>query len=119
MMNDMEYSPEHIEHPPRNLLTHFDETVEALASIEGPRWLADQFENDRERYPKNIAAAMEKLSGTKKMYAEFIVEGAGGINRWLVRPDGSVVYLQSTKAGGPEKAERARVLGFSIKQNEA
>lgn len=119
MMNDMEHSPERIEYPPRNLLTNFNETLEAIASIEGPRWLAEQLEGDRERYPKNIAAAMEKLNGTKKMYTEFIVEGAGGINRWLVKSDGSVVYLQSTKAGGPEKAERARALGFSIKQSEA
>ena len=110
----MEKIPERQERPPRNLLTNYEETLAAMTELETPEWLLQQESLQHEE--PTIANALRWLSRHKGVSRSFTVLGWGGINRWIVRLDGTVSFLYSEayKAGSSESAERAAALGFEV-----
>lgn len=104
-------SPESRERFPRNLLTHKDETIAAMAEIEGPNWRRDSENDPPDEY--NISGALRWLS--KKPDPEglhFVIYGSGGYNRWFTMPNGDVKL--SKGHAGEKDIERAQTLGFEI-----
>jgi hypothetical protein len=105
--------------PIRNLKTHPMDTIRAIAEVEGPEWFKRQDEmkkgvSDEGAYEMSLPNALERLDEGK----ESIVYGAGGISRWKVRRDGTVVFLKSVKAMNGERADYAAKLGFEIQELE-
>lgn len=100
--------------PPRNLLTHPEETIQAMAEIEGPEWLNQQkrveetLKNTGE-YENNLINALERLKIGKKS----IIYGRGGGNRWHVAANGEVSFSEAL-AESPNYLQKARNLGFKI-----
>ena len=103
------------EHPPRNLLLHPDETRDAMAEIEGERWLEDQQQSVGQNMLTNtLEGALRWLRGGENDSGGsmgYIVYGSGGVNRWFVRPDGTVRF---SMRHGEKKAEDAAAAGFEI-----
>ena len=88
----------------RNIRTHTQETIEAIALVEGPSWVAEQ-----ETSEQSFTKALQQLTDGKSA----IIYGRGGINRWFVAADGSVTCSES-HAQSPEHLARARELDFEI-----
>jgi hypothetical protein len=107
----MEHAP-----TPRNLLSHFDQTLAAMAELETPEWTREQGPDEADRHRQNLANALAWLRDPRGSRGPFIVTGWGGVNRWAVHRDGTVVFLlgETSKAGTSESAARAASLGFRI-----
>ena len=112
------------EQSPRNILTHYQETLDAMTEIEGEKWKARQEEEKwtHGRGLKDALVALEKYKPKGSAYS-FIIYGEGGENRWIVRADGSVEFsgmhashLAGKKVfGDKEKViSKALTLGFKI-----
>ena len=115
----------------RNLLTAFDETMRAMAEIEGDWWLREKEEKPNmtniagvikflqdtssvraRKDGGEIADAEERKEFFRKMYA-FQVYGGGGSNRWYVYPNGDVAF--SGHHNPDERVrQKARALGFYV-----
>jgi len=105
--------PEQLVNPDLNILTHYDQVLEAMASIEGSRWKELQLNPTDDRK----FTLSQALNFVKKVGADsgstFTVYGGGGINRWYIRADGSVEF--SARHAYKEKdITNAKVLGFKI-----
>ena len=123
--------------PERNLLNEQTrrETVEAIATLEGPRWLSEQqqmelrLEQDAVVGPREIEGIAhntlpglfswlreQQLAQEKDPEADhgkqYVLYGYGGFNRWHINADGSVGFSESHAQAG--HTERARELGFEI-----
>jgi len=100
--------------PPRNLRTHFQETMEAMAEIEGKAWLKTQ-ETATEL---GVCGAREYLEEADDESSPYTIYGDGGVNRWVVRPDGTVeLSRHNATRGGLDDAgdiQKAKNLGFKI-----
>jgi hypothetical protein len=100
--------------PARNLKTHPEETIKAMAEVEGPAWFQIQIAaqegklNASER-AISIQQALENLEKGKRT----TIYGAGGKNRWFVAPDGKVSFV-GMNACSEQHLEKARELGFEI-----
>jgi len=116
----MERSTAEREHPPRNLVTNYDETVSAMGEVEGdaPAWhdMMSRAEGN------TIESAMTSLNRGLEHEEDYldepivnIVYGIFGINRWFVRAGGSVEFSKR-HAASPEQLEKARQLGFRINE---
>jgi hypothetical protein len=111
----MENAPQNqLEQPERNLKDEPMLTVEAMAAVEGPAWMAEQeaMENGAVAdgvWQTGLSYALERVTAgrTAEIY------GRGGINRWFVEGDGSVSFSES-HAESPEHVQKARELGFPI-----
>ncbi len=85
------------ERPPRNILTHYQETLDAMAEIEGEGWKKRQ---ETTRSGHCLLDALDALqsflaknpSEKALKFWDFQVYGSGGGNRYLVRSDGSVEF---------------------------
>jgi hypothetical protein len=123
---------------PRNLHTHFDETLLAMAAIEdrsGDEWLSRQLratEDDRYTIAFALKQSLDQLASAVGLETEAesdpdnagwlldaartrlssmeIVYGSGGWNRWGVRGDGRVLFSKYHERSGD--AEKAESLGF-------
>ncbi len=95
-----------------NLITNFDETLEAMAKLEGDHWLERVLEGKNETFND----AIEALKEGPGMFDEpddtvTSIYGDGGWNRYIVFFNGNVEY---SKRHGPAQADDARVLGFKM-----
>jgi hypothetical protein len=103
---------------PRNLLTNLEETVRAIAEVEGPSWVHMQ-----ESGEQNVDAALEairyRMSVGPAEYDDpnpiaYTIYGSGGMNRWYVFLDGTVKFSRS-HAQSEEHIARAEGFGFEIR----
>lgn len=97
---------------PKNLLTHLDDTIRAIACIEGESWLNGQREEDG----KNVFTALQVIADARKQktaskYPLFDMYGMS-VNRYWVFSDGTVKFSQHH--GTRKDIERARRLGFDV-----
>ncbi len=97
-------SPEGI---PRNLKSHPEETLAALARVEGESWKLEQ----KGWTSNNVDGAIAWLDDNEeeKYHSSYIIYGTGGMNRYSVDPQGNVTFLKSHG-----KPERAAAEGFKI-----
>jgi len=124
MMSDMPFDTpaiEKLDYPPRNLRTNYQETFDAIASIEnkpGSLWLSEQAEDMADLHAKSFPNAIRWLTEhpSVKSWGHFDIYGYGGVNRWRVARDGGISYVLDieSKAGNVEDARRARELGFQV-----
>lgn len=106
-----------------NLLTNFEETLQAMAEIEGHGWL--EMQKREAPHGQNINGALEQL---KKWPDEasnpelkdtilIVVNGSGGGLRWGVTHSGEVKFSGfhvASGSQGQEQLEKAKALGFNI-----
>ena len=92
---------------PLNLLTNYEETVQAIAEIEGNGWRKMSEESPGEY---SLGGILHHLK-TSEWEGAYTLYGNGGWNRYYVSPDGTVRF---SKAHGKKDAEHARELGFEI-----
>lgn len=100
--------------PDRNLRLYPMVTIEAIAEVEGPAWLEQQERIQKGtvsegEYTTSLSNALERAQQGK----ESIIYGKGGIDRWQVKKDGTVAFLESY-AESLEHVAKARELGFEI-----
>ena len=96
-----------------NILTHYDEVLEAMATIEGERWKVLQLNpSDDKKFTLSKALNfVKKLDPDSR--STFTVYGSGGINRWYIRADGSVEF-SAPHAYKEKDITNAKLLGFKI-----
>lgn len=108
--------------PENNILTHYEDTLNRMAQIEGEGWKLGQEDDFKENSLKKAREALQKLKRKIRGW-DFQVYGSGGFNRWCVRSDGSVEFsawhashLADEKVFGNRDRVIARVklLGFKI-----
>ncbi len=104
------------EHAPRNLISNFEETVLAIAELEGEYWLKMSKKAEGEG---SVKEALEYLRNNQGEDAPPIsIYGGGGINRWMVKVDGSVEFSKhhATRGGQNDAGDikKAQELGFKI-----
>ena len=112
---------------PRNLLTSYDDTLLAMAEIEGESWLNRQFEQSGEY---STLGALKEIQRRQQEFKEWqpdpeypdgkpldlndtittVVYGAGGWNRYVVRGTGEVML--SRGHASPADIKLAEQLGF-------
>ncbi len=100
--------------PPRNLRTYPEETIRAIAEIEGPGWMEIQQKIQEGKanpaqHPNSVPMALERLAQGERS----VIYGAYGMNRWLIDTDGSVVFSKM-HAASERSLAKARELGFEI-----
>ncbi len=102
-----------------NLLTNFEETINAMAEVEGQDWLlADQNDPDQSRCIGGAVEYLHKLH-SEGLTDEYLREnpvvtdiyGVGGYSRWFIMLNGEVRFSQHHH---PEKAKKAEALGFKL-----
>ncbi len=105
--------PEQQVNPNFNILTHYDEVLEAMATIEGERWKELQLHptDDRKFTLSQALIFIKKLDPDSR--STFTVYGSGGINRWYIRADGSVEF-SAPHAYKEKDITNAKLLGFKI-----
>lgn len=98
--------------PPRNLLTHREETVIAMMEFENPfNWLVMQRAQDV--HSLEYVESQLMLCADPHGPYEFFVAGSDGRKRWAVRRNGDVAF--STTFGGPSVlADKAARLRFEV-----
>jgi hypothetical protein len=87
-----------------------------MEQLETSEWLREQLQERETRDDPTLFNALMWLKGPARARQIFVVMGWGGVNRWVVRRDGSVAFYLSEimKAGTPESAARAAELGFPV-----
>lgn len=124
-----------------NLLSNYDNTLLAMADIEGESWLNKQLSSTEDspftvlQILKHLRVRVEEIEENKKdleietdpeeiafleknikTWTNEIVGdaiyGKDGINRWFVRGNGEVVF--SKMHSSPEDCKKAEELGFEI-----
>ena len=106
-MNQFTREPGEQESGPRNLKSHKEETIAALARVEGEEWMKQQ----REWTADNIAGALAWIEETEGV-RNYIIYGQNGHNRWLVDRQGKVFLLKDSAYD--ESINLARQEGFQI-----
>lgn len=97
----------------RNLLTNYEETVDAIAEIEGQSWKEGQ-----NRDGKTTLSALKKLQSLvpdpdRDLGMDvFTIYGMGGFNRYFVYPDGRIAFSDYQARRGD--SDKARALGFKV-----
>lgn len=114
--------------PENNILTHYEDTLNRMAVIEGQGWKQGQEEcgeDKRDSLKAALAFVKKELIFTKKYgksSGDIMVNGSGGWNRWKVNADGSVEFSEhhatSCNDGRIPSKERtivkAKLLGFKV-----
>ena len=119
----MEHEPGKQEQSPYNLRTNFEATKEAMAYVEQGGWLrgenrvAEHWDeaSDGERFTSVEGARRWLKNIDPNEDAKYNVYGDGGMNRWYIRADGSVLFSRShaTESG----LRRAQEKGFPTIEN--
>lgn len=139
-MEEVKTSVEQKEKPKMNLLTNFDNTLQAMGEIEGYGWMLREIE-EQEAFKKtgkttqqSIAGAMEFLDNVRKRIEEetdaeekkylqeslphhnYVVYGAGGWNRWFVDWQGNVYFSKyhAVQVNTEKVFQKVRAFGFGI-----
>jgi len=107
-----------------NLLTNYEETIRALAEVEGEAWFnGDQKKKNIENttrgaleHLKRLAALDEELRSEggepeESENAIYSVYGDGGWNRWMIMRNGEVRF---SRFHNPEKSGEVETRGFKI-----
>jgi hypothetical protein len=107
-----------------NLLTNYEETVRAMAEIEGEAWLSgDQESKKTDLTTRGAIEHLKRLAGVDAEFradgiepeeydsAVYSVYGNGGWSRWMIMRDGEVRF---SKFHDPDKAKKAEAVGFRI-----
>jgi hypothetical protein len=130
------------EKPTMNLLTNFDDTLQAMAEIEGYDWLVKELRliekkknNNNGDYYQCLAGALEYLKKIREDIEEetdpeekkysldnfkdkiFVVYGSGGWNRWFVNGFGEVKYSKYHAPAGVDNSalfKKIEALGFEL-----
>jgi len=124
-----------------NLLTNFDDTLQAMGEIEGYRWLKEQID-DWEAAKKTgkmtelyVSGVLKFLDQMKKKIEEekdeeekkylqehlqdygCVIYGDGGWNRWFVDGKGNVRFSKynATALNKEKLLEKVQALGFEIR----
>ncbi len=106
----------------KNLISNFDQTLEAMGYIEGAGWLERQRDiltNQKEvSLPTSVAGAqkfLEERAEDEESFGpdSYCVYGQGGFHRYWVMSDGEVIF-DSYYAQGQE-IEKAKRVGFKIR----
>ncbi len=95
---------------PRNLLTHFEDTIAAMRDIEGENWWDFQQEQ-REigQLDGTVFGALEDLKAGAVRRRGLLIAGEHNYNRYIVKRDGKVTIAVMNN---PQERERAHALGF-------
>lgn len=116
---------------PRNLITHYDDTLLAMAELEGEGWLDHQLHTapDREYdVPRAVAQVTRRQQDAKDWTPDpeypndkppdlrdtvgDAIYGSGGWHRYFVRGTGDVIF--SGMHASPENRKKAKELGFEV-----
>lgn len=112
-----------------NLTTAYDNTLQAMAEIEGYEWLESQFGHQNctpdHHCVKNASIRIEKarkqvddhhltpwMDATDSDRTIFVIYGSGGGNRWFVNGYGDVML--SGHHAGHDTMAKAKSLGFEV-----
>jgi len=77
----------------RNLLTAFDETLGAMAEVEGNAWLQVQSQGRGYSVPEALHRIRTvPLYGTNPDHYSCVIYSAGGMSRWIVTGNGTVTF---------------------------
>jgi|SRR3989344_1301484 len=101
---------------PRNLLTHFEETLTAIQVVEafgGGGTMREWWEREQRTKKDSVYTAIGILEGLKKGVGGGVIYGVGGFNRWPVSFKGTVSFSR-VHAINQEAIKRALELGFEI-----
>jgi len=102
---------------PFNLLTNYEETLRAMAEVEGGSWLRDdQSIGQKESTTRGAIEYAEELLKKEQAKPEvtdviYTIYGNGGVSRWKLMGNGEVWFSESHH---PEKAKKAEERGFKI-----
>ena len=107
-----------------NLLTNYEETIRAMAEVEGEAWFNKDQNSKKTDYTtrgaiehlKRLAAFDEELRSEGKEPEEsgnavYSVYGNGGWNRWMIMRNGEVKF---SRFHNPQRAGEAEAKGFEI-----
>ena len=100
---------------PRNILTHYQETLDAITKMEGENW-----KNDQSREGKTMYSALKMLKSlphdpSRNVLLDiFTVNGGDGWHRYYIYPDGSVSFCSLHVFEKSEDVDLAKKLGFKI-----
>ncbi|NDB82189.1 MAG: hypothetical protein EB127_05525 [Alphaproteobacteria bacterium] len=119
--SELESSPSEIN--PKNLLTNFDETFQAMKLIEGDKWA--KFQEHNQHHPQTIygakAALESKLEDPYYSSEEeqnkpsgIVIYGEGGFTRYPVLYSGEVCFSEYHAKHHQNKLEEAERSGFRI-----
>lgn len=113
---DLETQQEAVESKfPKNILTHYDDTLRAISLIEGEGWTWCQETEGQTMHSARNAIVLWNRDHKDPSAADtslFTIYGSGGFNRYFVYTDGSVKF--SAGHGSKKDGERASRLGFKI-----
>ena len=102
----------------RNLFTNFEETIKAIAKIEGQAWLEIQENKKLEQTIKKALLDRDKNIeiDEEKNPVAYEIYGRGGDNRWFVKKDGTVELskLHVTGIDRKDVIKKAQELGFDM-----
>ncbi|MEK7644715.1 MAG: hypothetical protein AAB391_00110 [Patescibacteria group bacterium] len=99
---------------PKNLLTHYEDTLRAMSYLEGEGWLLGEKAEGQTAASalKAIESWSKGKTGEGAPVSLFTIYGAHGFNRYFVYSDGSVLF--SAGHASKKDTERASRLGFGI-----
>lgn len=107
---------------PRNLLTHQEETIQAMAKVEGEAWLNDQKRSlAKKDLELTVYGAIKNLKEWpapkegEEVFSIAEIYGGGGTSRWYVMTDGTVRFSPFHDRVEPRtKTQKAQELGFKM-----
>jgi len=113
--------------PPRNIISHFEQTADAIADIEGDAWASRQASDAKfwgdEHMPQHDTTLMGVLTRLQKCEpgeaGQQVLYGDGGFNRWYISSEGDVGFSRShavANTGDTEESllQKIELLGFKI-----
>jgi len=102
---------------PFNLLTNYEETLKAIAEVEGGSWLRiDQEGKNKENSTRDAVEHAKELLEIEKANLEptaviYDIYGNGGVSRWKLMGNGEVWFSEFHDL---DKAKKAEERGFKI-----
>lgn len=102
---------------PFNLLTNYEETLKAMAEVEGGSWLRDdQGSSQKESTTRGAIEHVKELLEKEHAKPEetdviYTIYGNGGVSRWMLMGNGDVLFSEFHHS---EKAKKAEEKGFKI-----
>jgi len=100
---------------PMNLAENPEAVIQAMAEVEGARWLGRQKDGDFKSW--SVFDAIQELKGRfhpgSEVPIQTIIYGEDGWNRYVVLESGEVCFIE-LQAWSKETLEKARKAGFRI-----
>jgi hypothetical protein len=100
---------------PYNLLTNYNDTIEAMAEVEGQAWLNGDQNSKNNNTTQGAVEHINKTVSQSSLVEDddpvYVVYGNAGVSRWIIKANGEVWF---SEFHDPEKAKKAAQKGFNL-----